>query len=104
MVGFTILLVFNQQKEETELDEFSDLSIISRLLSTSLVILLAIWVLSQVIRIYLMSQWYLDILYERYEFNLRLGIAVTRTAFVVFFLVCILFPAVLVYLAVFKLL
>ena len=46
MVGFTILLVFNQQKEETELDDFSDLSMISRLISTSFVFLLGIWVLS----------------------------------------------------------
>lgn len=46
-----------------------------------------------------MSQWYLDLLHERYDFNLVLGKAITTSAFVTFFLVCISFPSVLVYLA-----
>lgn len=51
-----------------------------------------------------MSQWYLELLYERYEFNLTRASLVAKSACLIFSLTCLSISIIYIYLTAIKLL
>ena len=105
MAVYTVLSVQNQLKtddDDRRGDGMTTGAKVIRITSTALLLLLIVWILNQVIRIYKMSQWYLDLLYERYEFNLTRAYLVSNSACFVFTLCCMFVTAIYLYMTIVK--